>query len=143
MLGHRFGNSLEAMYGTGVGYAMMPALRKLYKGKDEELKEAIDRHLLPYISEMSLGNCIMGAALAMEEEIAAGSEGIDGDDVITLKSSLMGPFAGFGDSPALVYLCACSEDCIYPICVRRFRTGRTSHGAIYPFQRMSGKYLVL
>ena len=31
MLGHRFGNSLEAMYGTGVGYAMMPALRKLYK----------------------------------------------------------------------------------------------------------------
>ncbi|MFQ9653231.1 MAG: PTS system mannose/fructose/sorbose family transporter subunit IID [Enterocloster sp.] len=79
-------------------YAMMPALRKLYKGKDEELKEAIDRHLLPYISEMSLGNCIMGAALAMEEEIAAGSEGIDGDDVITLKSSLMGPFAGFGDS---------------------------------------------
>ena len=98
MLGHRFGNSLEAMYGTGVGYAMMPALRKLYKGKDEELKEAMDRHLLPYISEMSLGNCIMGAALAMEEEIAAGSEGIDGDDVITLKSSLMGPFAGFGDS---------------------------------------------
>ena len=98
MLGHRFGNSLEAMYGTGVGYAMMPALRKLYSGKDEELKEAIDRHLLPYISEMSLGNCIMGAALAMEEEIEAGSEGIDGDDVVTLKSSLMGPFAGFGDS---------------------------------------------
>lgn len=95
---HRFGNSLEAMYGTGVGHAMTPVLRKLYAGKDEELKEALQRHLLPYISEMCLGNCIMGAATAMEEAIAAGDEGIDGEDVVMLKSSLMGPFAGFGDS---------------------------------------------
>lgn len=98
ILFHRFGNSLEAMYGTGVGHAMMPVLRKLYKDSDAELSEALQRHLLPYISEMSLGNCIMGAALAMEEQIAAGEEGITGEDVVTLKSSLMGPFAGFGDS---------------------------------------------
>lgn len=98
ILFHRFSNSLEAMYGTGVGFAMTPILRKLYAGQDEKLKEAIDRHMLPYISEMSLGNCIMGASLAMEEEIAAGSEEITGDDIVTLKSSLMGPFAGFGDS---------------------------------------------
>lgn len=98
ILFHRFGNSLEAMYGTGVGHAMTPVLRKLYKNNDEELSAALQRHLLPYISEMSLGNCIMGAALAMEEQIALGEEDITGEDVITLKSSLMGPFAGFGDS---------------------------------------------
>ena len=98
MLLHRFSNSLEAMYGTGVGWAMTPILRKVYKGQDEQLKEAIDRHMLPYITEMSLGNCIMGAALAMEEEIASGSDEITGDDVVAMKSSLMGPFAGFGDS---------------------------------------------
>lgn len=95
---HRFGNSLEAMYGTGVCHSMMPVLRKIYAGKDEQLAEALERHALPYISEMCLGNCILGAATAMEEQIAAGSEEITGDDIVTLKSSLMGPFAGFGDS---------------------------------------------
>ena len=97
LLGHRFANSLESLYGTGVGWAMTPALRTLYKDSDEELIDAIERHMLPYISEMCMGNCIMGAALAMEEQKAAGEE-IEAEDIITMKSSLMGPFAGFGDS---------------------------------------------
>lgn len=95
---HRFGNCLEAMYGTGVCHAMVPSLRKIYGDDKEGLANALQRHALPYISEMCLGNCIMGAAAAMEEQIAAGNEEVEGEDIVTLKSSLMGPFAGFGDS---------------------------------------------
>lgn len=95
---HRFANSMEALYGTGVCWSLTPILRKIYGDNEEGLKEALHRHNLPYISEMCGGNCIIGAALAMEEEIAAGNAEVTGDDVVTLKSSLMGPFAGFGDS---------------------------------------------
>ena len=98
MLLHRFDNCLESLYGTGVGWAMYPALKKVYADDEEGLKDAVDRHLLPYITEMALGGCIMGAALAMEEQIAAGETEITGDDIVNMKSSLMGPFAGFGDS---------------------------------------------
>ncbi len=95
---HRFANSLESLYGTGVCWALTPMLRKIYGDDEEGLKAALHRHNLPYISEMCGGNCIIGAALAMEEEIASGSTDVTGEDVVTLKSSLMGPFAGFGDS---------------------------------------------
>ncbi len=94
---HRFANSMEALFGTGVGYALMPALRVIYKDDPEGLKESLNRHMQPYISEMTWGNCIMGATLAMEEQKKMGAS-IAGNDIAAVKSGLMGPFAGFGDS---------------------------------------------
>lgn len=94
---HRFANSMENQFGTSLCNALMPALRVIYKDNDEGLKEALKRHLQPYISEMTWGNCIMGASLAMEEQKASGGP-VKGEDISALKSGLMGPFAGFGDS---------------------------------------------
>ncbi len=94
---HRFSNNMENQFGVSLCNALLPALRKIYKDDDEGLREALTRHVQPYISEMSWGNCIMGASLAMEEQKKAGAS-ITGEDIIAVKSGLMGPFAGFGDS---------------------------------------------
>lgn len=94
---HRVANSLEYLYGTGVGYAMMPVLEELYGDDPDELKQAAQRHIAPYISEMNLGNCIIGAAVAMEEDRANGAP-IPAELISATKSGLMGPFAGFGDT---------------------------------------------
>lgn len=94
---HRITNSLEYLYGCGTGYGMMPVLQELYGDDEEKLKEAAKRHYTPYISEMNLGNCIIGAAVAMEEERANGGD-VPAELITATKNSLMGPFAGFGDT---------------------------------------------
>ncbi len=94
---HRVTNSLEYLYGCGTGYGMMPVLQELYGDDEEKLKEAAKRHYAPYISEMNTGNCIIGAAVAMEEARANGAD-IPAELITATKNSLMGPFAGFGDT---------------------------------------------
>lgn len=94
---HRFANNMETQFGVSLCNALLPALRRIYKDDDEGLREALARHIQPYISEMTWGNCIMGAVLAMEEQKKAGAP-ITGEDISAVKSGLMGPFAGFGDS---------------------------------------------
>lgn len=94
---HRLSNSLEYLYGPSYCVALLPALRKIYKGQDDKLKDALHRHCAPYMTEMSWGNVITGAAIAMEEEIAAGAD-VSGNQVSTLKTGLMGPMASFGDT---------------------------------------------
>ena len=105
---HRLSNSLEFLYGSSYVVAVMPALRKIYGNNTEGLKEALHRHAMPYMTEQAWGECITGAALAMEEEIAAGNKEVTGSQIVTLKSSLMGPLAGFGDTILWVTL--------WPIC---------------------------
>ena len=97
MITYRISQSLEYLYGTGVCYSMIPILKKIYKGNDEGLKESLHRHLAPYISEMMWGNCIMGAVVSMEETIANG-EDLNPEVINSLKTGLMGPFAGLGDT---------------------------------------------
>ncbi len=94
---HRFANNMESQFGPSLCNALLPALQKIYKDDPQGLNEALERHVQPYISEMTWGNVIMGVTLAMEEQKAAGAP-ITGEDITTLKSGLMGPFAGFGDS---------------------------------------------
>ena len=96
---HRVSQSMEYMYGTGFCYAMIPMLKKFYGHDDELMKDALRRHLIPYISEMRFGNCIVGTVVAMEEARASGEE-IRDEAINSLKTGLMGPFAGLGDSLA-------------------------------------------
>lgn len=93
----RFNNNFENFFGTGTCHGMLPALKVIYKDDPEGLKDACKRHLQPFITEVTCGHAIIGAALAMEEEKELGGD-VSGEDISTLKSSLMGPFAGFGDS---------------------------------------------
>ena len=72
------------------------ALRKLYPN-DDEYKEALLRNLQFFNTEGTMGSVIHGITLSLEEEKSSGQE-ISGDMIIALKTGLMGPMAGIGDT---------------------------------------------
>lgn len=86
----------ERLQGTAFAQAMTPIIRKLYKDP-EEIKAALKRHLVFFNTEPNIGGVIHGAVIAMEEQRANGAP-IDDDDINSVKSGLMGPMAGIGDS---------------------------------------------
>jgi mannose/fructose/N-acetylgalactosamine-specific phosphotransferase system component IID len=86
----------ERLQGTAFAQAMVPILKKLYKDP-EELKAGLKRHLVFFNTEPNVGGMIHGAVIAMEEQRANGAP-IDDDAINSLKSGLMGPLAGIGDS---------------------------------------------
>ena len=94
---HRFANNMESQYAPSTANAIYPALKRIYGDDREGLSEALSRHTAPFISEMCLGEAILGMTLAMEEQKKAGAP-ITGEDILSVKSGLMGPVAGFGDS---------------------------------------------
>ncbi len=83
--------SYERMQAVGFAWSMMPVLRKIYPDDDEYFKN-IKRHLQFFNSNSYIGSpIIMGAVCALEEK----KETALAD---SLKISLMGPFAGIGDT---------------------------------------------
>lgn len=86
----------ERLQGTAFAQAMTPIIRKLYKDP-EEIKAALKRHLVFFNTEPNVGGLIHGAVIAMEEQRANGAD-IDDDAINSVKSGLMGPLAGVGDS---------------------------------------------
>ncbi len=83
----------ESQMGPAVSWAMAPVLRKIYK-KDEEYKEALNNHFNYFNSTTVMSSVILGATLAIEEK-----DGIEAKETVqSLKTSLMGPFAGVGDT---------------------------------------------
>jgi PTS system mannose-specific IID component len=86
----------ERLQGTAFAHAMTPIIRKLYDTPDE-IKAALKRHLVFFNTEPNVGGIIHGAVIAMEEQRANGAD-IDDDAINSVKSGLMGPLAGVGDS---------------------------------------------
>jgi PTS system mannose-specific IID component len=86
----------ERLQGTAFAQAMVPILKKLYKDP-EELKAGLKRHLVFFNTEPNVGGIIHGAVIAMEEQRANGAD-IDDDTINSVKSGLMGPLAGVGDT---------------------------------------------
>ena len=83
----------ESQMGPAVAWAMAPVLRKIYKD-DEEYKAALNNHFNYYNSTTAMSSVILGATLAIEEK-----DGIEAKETVqSLKTSLMGPFAGVGDT---------------------------------------------
>jgi len=86
----------ERLQGTAFAQAMAPIIRRLYKDP-EEIKAALKRHLVFFNTEPNVGGVIHGAVIAMEEQRANGAD-IDDDAINSVKSGLMGPLAGVGDT---------------------------------------------
>jgi len=85
--------SYETMQSPGFTYIMLPALRKLYG--DDVAAEKADKYITAfYNTENTMGQIIHGAVLGLEE---GGDEGVT-DTSVALRTGLMGPFAGLGDS---------------------------------------------
>jgi len=87
----------ERYQGTGFAHAMAPIIKKLYKSS-EDIKAALKRHLVFFNTEPDTGGVIHGMVIALEEQRAMGNTDIDDETITSVKSGLMGPFAGLGDT---------------------------------------------
>jgi PTS system mannose-specific IID component len=86
----------ERMQNGGWCYSMIPALKRLYGDKPEELKAALKRHLEYYNTTPFMSAPILGITMSLEEERAAG-QNVDDAAIQGVKIGMMGPFAGVGD----------------------------------------------
>lgn len=87
----------ERMMGLGFAHCMIPVLKDLYGDDTEKIAAGLTRHMAYFNTENTWGAIIPGIIAAMEEERANGAE-IDDDMENNLKTALMGPMAGIGDS---------------------------------------------
>ena len=85
----------ERMQNGGWCYAMIPAIKKLYSDKDQQIA-ALKRHLEFYNTHPYVSAPIIGVTLALEEERANGAP-VDDTAIQGVKVGMMGPLAGVGD----------------------------------------------
>ena len=85
----------ERMQNGGWCYAMMPAIKKLYKTKEDRIL-AMQRHLEFFNTHPYIASPIIGVTLALEEERANGAP-VDDVAIQGVKVGMMGPLAGVGD----------------------------------------------
>ncbi|GAA0744701.1 PTS system mannose/fructose/sorbose family transporter subunit IID [Clostridium oceanicum] len=85
----------ERMQNGGWAFAMIPAIKKLYKTK-EERAAALKRHLEFFNTHPYVASPVLGVTLALEEDRANGME-IDDVTIQGVKVGMMGPLAGVGD----------------------------------------------
>ena len=86
----------EKMMAGGFVFAMIPALKKIYPNKDD-LAKALKRHLEIFNTTPQISTFILGLAISMEEENAKNPD-FPTATINSVKTSLMGPLAGIGDS---------------------------------------------
>jgi len=90
----------ERMQNVGFAYQMIPALKKLYPDK-KDAAEALTRHMTIFNTTPAVVTFITGAAIAMEEKFKKekeAGEDCDEESINAIKTALMGPLAGIGDS---------------------------------------------
>ena len=85
----------ERMQNGGWCYSLIPAIKKLYPQKDDQVK-ALKRHLEFYNTHPYVSAPVMGVTLALEEERANGMP-VSDTAIQGVKVGMMGPLAGVGD----------------------------------------------
>ncbi len=89
--------SMERMQAPAFVYMMAPILRRLYGDNPEQMKEALQRHMVFFNTEPQTGVIAHGVTAALEEQRANGAP-IDDEMINSIKAGIMGPMAGIGDS---------------------------------------------
>lgn len=89
-------NSVK-MQGQGFAYAMIPAINECYKDNEDERVEALKRSNEFFNCHASMAGFIYGLVYAMERDKAQ-KHSVDGATITNVKTALMGPLAGIGDS---------------------------------------------
>ncbi len=87
----------ERLMGLGFCHTMTTAIQKLYGDNEKDKKDALVRHMEYYNTENTWGAIVPGIVCSLEEEKANGGA-VDGDTISNLKTALMGPIAGIGDT---------------------------------------------
>ncbi|MDO5563937.1 MAG: PTS system mannose/fructose/sorbose family transporter subunit IID [Eubacteriales bacterium] len=95
----------ERLQALGNANAFIPIIKRLYK--KEEYAQEIKKYLNFFNTEPSyMGTVIHGITAAMEEK-RANDGTVSADEIISVRSALMGPLAGIGD--------VVSQSIVYPI----------------------------
>jgi PTS system mannose-specific IID component len=99
------------MMGQAVAHVFAPLVNKLYKNDAAKRIEMMTREIEFFNVHIEFGACILGVAIAMEEQKAMG-EDVPGPLITSIKTALMGPLAGVGDTiwqgvviPILLAIC--------------------------------------
>ena len=90
-------NNWERMQNLDYALSMAPVLKKLYPNDKEEFSKRLSSHMEFFNTQPTAGCLVNGMVIAMEEEKALGKD-IPDEAISSLKSSMMGPLAGIGDS---------------------------------------------
>jgi PTS system mannose-specific IID component len=85
----------ERMQNGGWCFAMIPAIKKLYTTKEDQIA-ALKRHMEFFNTHPYVASPILGVTLALEEERANGAP-VEDAAIQGVKVGMMGPLAGVGD----------------------------------------------
>lgn len=90
----------ERQMNMGFLYGIAPTLDRIYsKPEDiERKKEAYQRHMAYYNCTPQTSAFALGLAASMEEQYALNPDEFNPDTINAMKTSLMGPLSGVGDS---------------------------------------------
>ena len=91
----QIGWNYERMQGLGYLTTMLPVIDRLYGDNPELKKKALETHSVFFNTTPQMGDIILGMDIAIEEQ-QRNEEGLE--VVSSLKTALMGPFAGIGDT---------------------------------------------
>lgn len=129
----------ERMMGQACAHVFAPIIKFLYKDNPEKRKAVMKREIEFFNVHIEFGSCILGMAIAMEEQKAMGEE-IPDEFITNLKTSLMGPLAGVGDTiwqgvviPILLAIC---------IDITRVGNGNIWGAILYAVVIVAGAYLL-
>ena len=85
----------ERMQNGGWCFAMIPAIKKLYSNKEDQIA-ALKRHMEFYNTHPYVSAPVIGVTLALEEDRANGAQ-VEDAAIQGVKVGMMGPLAGVGD----------------------------------------------
>ncbi|HEY4551827.1 MAG TPA: PTS system mannose/fructose/sorbose family transporter subunit IID [Bacillaceae bacterium] len=89
-------NNYERQQNAGFTQAMMPVIEKVYDDPEDK-KEAYERHMEYFLTQDMVSAIPVGISAAMEERYANDRD-FDPATIGSVKTALMGPLAGLGDS---------------------------------------------
>ena len=82
---------------SGVSYTMQPFIDRFYKNREADRKAAMVRHMSYFNTNVAMFPFIMGITASMEKENAE-KDDFNPESINAIKTSLIGPLAGIGDS---------------------------------------------
>ena len=88
---------MERMQGPTMELMAASAANDLYPGQKEKQIDLVERHMVFFNTQPTIGSMIWGITLGMEIEKARTGE-VPNDMIQTIKTALAGPLAGFGDT---------------------------------------------
>lgn len=101
----------ERMMGMACAHTFLPVVKYLYPDNKEKQIDLMTREMEFFNVHPEFGSCILGLAISLEEDKAMGAD-IPNEFITNIKTSLMGPLAGVGDTiwqgviiPILLALC--------------------------------------